>query len=296
MQHPLIIEDSAVESLYLKIGSATNIDEFGTENVTPTIVYEAPVRKSILTWKAELESRPITEFYIPVSDASGNHVWKRIKLEKPNVISDPFTLYDFEDDDIFYNVRSFQVIVVKRHASPELTEEQSLALKNSLNSELTCSGMLQSKRILKYLSAAMKLYQTGKTFYAPYTSLCQSSGFGKTRGAIDCGFRLATIYGVFRKSNELNFPQQSKWISSFYQKINGAPHDDFPMNPTSPQVLSSGLVQDFKVGRVLLLIETMLLSYRDWFGELAGERLFGIYSQSSRIDPNLIHLSHEDGD
>lgn len=198
---------------YLKLGST--FDEFESENATPMIGFEAPVRKSYQFWKDELGSRPITEFYIPLSDASKSFVWKRIKLDKPNSRIDPFKLYDFVHDDIFYKVQSFQIIVVKQHTLPELSDEQALPVKNSLNAELSCSGILQAKRILKYLSASMKIYQSGASFYAPYTSLCQSSGFGKTRGAIDCGFRLATIYGVFRKCGETNFPQQSKWILHF---------------------------------------------------------------------------------
>ena len=279
---------------YLKLGST--FDDFESENATPIIRFEAPVRKNFQFWKEELGTRPITEFYIPLSDASGNFVWKRIKLEKPDSRPDAFKMYDFEQDGIFYKVQSFQIIVVKQNQLPELSEEQELPVKNSLNAELSNSGMLQVKRILKYLSASMKIYQSGPSFYAPYTSLCQSSGFGKTRGAIDCGFRLATIYGVFRKSGETNFPRQSKWVSSFYQYINEAPHDDFPINPTDPQVLSSGLVQDYKVGRVLLLLETMLLSYRDLFLELAGNNLSRIFLALNRNDLGQVNISDGDGD
>lgn len=111
---------NSIESLYIKFGSISN-DTVAENFNTATINYDVPVRQNILSWKKDI--KPSSEFYIPTSNGGNNTVWKRIVFDISGLGSNPFRMYDFEDVNVFYVVKSFQIIVGKRRRSPEFNEE-----------------------------------------------------------------------------------------------------------------------------------------------------------------------------
>ena len=195
---------------------------------------------------------------------NNEYIWKRIKLFPSNGTGVETKVYDALDSSIEYKIYSFTEIVGKISTSQSLPRKHKVAIANSFSSNLTAAGIIQNDLIIKYFSTALKIYRSG-IIYASYTSLCQSSGFGKSRGAADCGLRLGAIYGVFRKVGDDGFPLQASWVKKFYNYINDAADDDFPASYNESSLSGRKGINclNCKVGRVLIFVKAMILAYCD---------------------------------
>jgi hypothetical protein len=92
------------------------------------------------------------------------------------------------------------------------------ALKNSFEGTVSTLGGKQKEILLKYLNGCLKLFSNNR-YFAPYCTVCQSSGYGKSKLVLECGSHVPLVYGVFRSENEKAFPCLSPWIKDFYHVI-----------------------------------------------------------------------------
>lgn len=215
-----------------------------------------PVQVSILNWKLhpKLASLNDPEYFV-----RDREQWKSVFLVDPRTESVPnnFVVYDATNLDIVYPIESFSKFRGSEHI--QFSEHYMTILSKSFLATQTESGKEQTKLIFEYICETVHLYRSKANFYAPMSSICQSSGFGKSRGVSECGRWLPAIYGVFRKSSESGYPKQPYWIHRFYDYITFVRDDDFPhINPTELSCVSCN------TGRVLIFIEALLKAYRAW--------------------------------
>jgi hypothetical protein len=136
-------------------------------------------------------------------------------------------------------------------------------LKSSFIKDVLSKDNKQKKIILKYLMDSLQLFKMSSCFYAPFVTICQSSGVGKSKFILECGEELPLIYGVFRASSDNSYPPMSDWIKNFADFVLGAGSDFFP------KVSNHGSkAKDYSLGRVLLFIDAMLKAFIELFEHL----------------------------
>lgn len=159
---------------------------------------------------------------------------------------------------------------IPRTIRTALTSDEEQAVAASFSAHLTYSGMVQSTMIIEYICRCADLTgNTGSTIYAPYGTLFQSSGFGKSRGVCEVGRRLSTIYGVFRKNSDTGYPRQTHWLTLLCNFVDIAPEIDLPRQ-------GGFTISQYKVGRVLLFFHCLLKAYNQLFKEFITDNDFRI--------------------
>ena len=263
VQHPSLIQsciDFYRKEFHLRWGY---IEISRDEPAQEIYRFELLKKVSLQDWKTFVSSKNCSELKMKIFE-NNEYIWKRIKLFPSNGTGVETKVYDALDSSIEYKIYSFTEIVGKISTSQSLPRKHKVAIANSFSSNLTAAGIIQNDLIIKYFSTALKIYRSG-IIYASYTSLCQSSGFGKSRGAADCGLRLGAIYGVFRKVGDDGFPLQASWVKKFYNYINDAADDDFPASYNESSLSGRKGINclNCKVGRVLIFVKAMILAYCD---------------------------------
>ena len=131
-------------------------------------------------------------------------------------------------------------------------------LYDSLTVNLTKQGCLQLNFLKDHLKNLHSIFETG-SFYAPFTGIIQSSGFGKTKLCLDLLQTCPGIYFVFRKSTNTGVPQMKDWMVKFANYVISADTDDLPlqidMNKTAANISTPG--------RFLLAFSAVLESYKN---------------------------------
>ena len=153
-------------------------------------------------------------------------------------------------------------------------------LESSFCTELLAPGNEQLVLLLQYFSESWNTFNLASKFYAPYITVSQSSGVGKSRLILECGSYLPIVYGVFRASSDKSYPPMSPWISQFYEYITSTPVDgditiledtDSNSNSSSSEIRLSdkdimrSKASTTRVGRVLVFIEALLKAYTDMY-------------------------------
>lgn len=198
--------------------------------------------------------------------------WKGVRIKFPSR-GQIIEIEDLNEPTIKYALKSFmefQTEAVSSSSPPIIyTDVENEAVSKSFFAGLTYSGKVQNTLITEYLCRCATIVKGGH-IYAPYSVLCQSSGFGKSRGACETGRRLAAIYGVFRKSTDTGYPKQANWLNIFYDFIN------YKMENLEVDIPESGkfIVSNYKVGRVLIFFNCLMSAFVLWFKTLIGEALY----------------------
>jgi hypothetical protein len=137
-------------------------------------------------------------------------------------------------------------------------------IESSFGKDVLSKDNKQKEIILKYLTDSLQLFKMSSCFYAPFVTICQSSGVGKSKFILECGEELPLIYGVFRASNDNSYPPMSDWIKKFADFVLGAEADYIPKVSNYDQLKAN----DFSLGRVLLFIDALLKAFINLFENL----------------------------
>lgn len=135
-----------------------------------------------------------------------------------------------------------------------------LGLYQSFKAKLSIVGYLQSKILEDQILQYSRLVQTAANFYAPFTSLVQSSGSGKSKLCVEILQKYPGVFLVFRKHGENGIPNQSKWMAELSKFIFSAPKDDLPINVN--ELLDSRAI-DYSPSRFLLALNLLLKEYKE---------------------------------
>ena len=131
-------------------------------------------------------------------------------------------------------------------------------LYDSLSVNLTRPGGLQLNFLKNHLKNLHSIFQSG-SFYAPFTGIIQSSGFGKTKLCLDLLQTNPGIYFVFRESTNTGVPQMKDWMVKFADYVISADTDDLPLEKD----MSKFVAINSTPGRFLLALSEILESYKN---------------------------------
>ena len=154
------------------------------------------------------------------------------------------------------------LLVVPDFQAPNDSQIKTIA--SSFKKELLSKNDKQKSIILNYLIDSMKLFKIGSRFYAPFVTICQSSGVGKSRFVLECGEDIPLVYGVFRAASDKSYPPMSDWIKLFTKYVLEAPIDSVPINIQYDNLNA----ESYSVGRVLVFINAVIAAYVELFNRL----------------------------
>lgn len=131
-------------------------------------------------------------------------------------------------------------------------------LYECLRADLTQVGERQLGIVEKHLLTLSKISTASETVYARFTSLVQSSGFGKTKICLELLRRHPGIYLVFRAPMQTGIPRLADWMNKFANFIYSAPSDELPFD--IKQLLNASAMK-YTSGRFLVALLSMLEAY-----------------------------------
>lgn len=138
----------------------------------------------------------------------------------------------------------------------------------ALDANLTKVGMQQLTIVSKQISALHKVFTDNKSFYAPLTSLIQSSGSGKTRICLELLKTHPGLYMVFRKPTDSGIPAQHPWMESFIKFVFDGAYNLPKRDDTRFENSFSTL---YSPCRFLLALSHVCDAYMAWYGRLREE-------------------------
>jgi hypothetical protein len=248
--------------IYAKFGYSQTDFLSGYSNV----IFDPPFHMNIFILNEHFLNSNTNIYYHDLS----THAWRKVKI---NYFEDDecIKIEDFSDSSIKYPLKTYMEFKIEGDSAAlyplnKFSAIEQYAVSKSFSARLTYSGKVQCTLITEYLCMSATIVQGGR-IYAPYAVLCQSSGFGKTRGACESGRRLASIYGVFRKNTDTGFPEQADWLGLLYYFINDAVEVDIPRTVFFK-------VLDSKVGRALIFFHCLMSAFEFWFKTLIGEEFY----------------------
>jgi hypothetical protein len=266
---------SDVEEICIKFGRFQAVRLFES----PSVIFDNPSHVNLSKLKTQLMKNNENIYYHDLS----TQIWKKVKINF--LILGPYIeIEDFDDSLIKYPLKTYMEFKIEGDgaaASPSnrCSEVEQYAVSKSFSARLTYSGKVQCTLITEYLCRSATIVKGGR-IYAPYAVLCQSSGFGKTRGACESGRRLASIYGVFRKHTDTGFPKQADWLGLLYYFIYDAIEVDIPRTGYLEIV-------DTKVGRALIFFNCLMSAFEFWFKTLIGEAFYKELFEDKKIPTNV---------
>ncbi len=152
-------------------------------------------------------------------------------------------------------------------------------LYDSLNVDLTIPGTLQLKFLHDHLKNLSSIYRSDQKYYAAFSGLIQSSGFGKTKLCLDLLKDHPGIYFVFRKDGQTGVPRMAKWMTQFLDYVKGAEVDDLAED--------SACANDSTPGRFLIALKIVLETYKSFI----VERITANVDKSDILDEICLFLS-----
>jgi hypothetical protein len=248
--------------IYVKFGYSQTNFLSGSSNV----IFDPPFHMNIFILNEHFLKSNTNIYYHDLS----TYTWRKVKV---NYFDDDecIKIEDFSDSSIKYPLKTYMEFKIEGDSAAlyppnKFSAIEQYAVSKSFSARLTYSGKVQCTLITEYLCMSATIVQGGR-IYAPYAVLCQSSGFGKTRGACESGRRLASIYGVFRKNTDTGFPEQADWLGLLYCFINDAVEVDIPRT-----IFFKAL--DSKIGRALIFFLCLMSAFEFWFETLIGEEFY----------------------
>ena len=150
---------------------------------------------------------------------------------------------------------------------------------------------MQKAILEKQLLALHKMYIDSARIYAPFTSLIQSSGTGKSKLCVEILSNYPGIYSVFRKQGEsTGIPSAASWMKDMFNYVIKANEDELPFNA---QQLSACQAIKFTPTKFLIALHAMIVAYYKFFQRAYEEnnnsrdlalKQIGIYFQITPIE------------
>lgn len=125
---------------------------------------------------------------------------------------------------------------------------------------LTAPGLSQRKLLIKLLLNYSKIVRLEKSYYAPFTSLIQSSGSGKSKLCTEILTEYKGIYLVFRKIGENGIPAEASWMNTFFKYVLSVKNDNVPIN-------TAELATNSTPARFLLALNLVIEKYLKIYAE-----------------------------
>ena len=133
-------------------------------------------------------------------------------------------------------------------------------LYECLNAELTSTGDSQLNLLEDELMTLSKISRKTQKIYAPFTSLIQSSGFGKTKICLELIKKHPGVYLVFRDATDSGIPYMAPYMKEFMNFIINAPKDELPMDTKDIKIAKA---LNFTPGRFLIALYALIKAYHD---------------------------------
>ena len=145
------------------------------------------------------------------------------------------------------------------------SEESLLTLLSSLSGSLAVkmldSDFVDPSNVLKYycsyIERCIELFKVQDEYYSRYTTLCQSSGYGKTRLSMEMSRKFFLVFMCLRNPNVQGFPNPST-IAEYFRKLKSV--DDFLVFYLA---LFSVLDEELSVDAIKRLIESQVANESD---------------------------------
>ncbi len=144
-------------------------------------------------------------------------------LESCSSISiDSDAIQDWKEEPLRENM-SFRVFTATKTTpkDPESIKIQDEALERSFTGELSLKGFFAEERLLEFVNFYFNIYKNNTSIYAPLTSVCQSSGTGKSRLCVNLLHRFPGLYFVFREPGSSGYPKSHFWSGMLETYRNG---------------------------------------------------------------------------
>lgn len=155
--------------------------------------------------------------------------------------------------------------------------ENKIPIRKSFQKKLLVPGQRQRDIIIHNLSSLWSIFVKSGA-YAPFTSINQSSGSGKTRVLIECGQYLPIVYGAYRQNASVSgYPPCSPWFKRLAEYINVVPGGGVK----TINEANHGPLKEIRVGRALIFLASVLNAYDQLFESLKS-------SNSGKSDFELI--------
>ncbi len=174
---------------------------------------------------------------------------------------------------------SFMNFEVARGTAPvqkAKTVEISDNLRDSFNAELTPKGKFLRKWLYDEIRSALKTYKSNKHF-APMTSICQSSGTGKSKLCTELLKTCPGLYFVFRGSKDSGYPRLNSNSTSLINALSAEVDDSKDEKKDA---------FDFCVGRIAIVLHYYIMKYIARVTEEVAKKNEGIKSQRAK-DANI---------
>lgn len=157
----------------------------------------------------------------------------------------------------YFNIKNFMFF--KAHVK----QAPTFGLYESFKATLTSVGIKQKAILEKQLLASHKMYIDSARIYAPFTSLVQSSGSGKSKLCVEILFNYPGIYSVFRKKGEsTGIPNEASWMKDMFNYVIKADADELPIDIR--QLLNCQAIK-FTPTKFLIALHAMIVSYYKCF-------------------------------
>lgn len=141
----------------------------------------------------------------------------------------------------------------------------------SFESELSEVGQEQLKIVQNYVKKSYSCYSSNN-FYAPISSLIQSSGFGKSKICADLLLTHPGISAVFRGQNSninlYTFPTEPKWVKPMIEFIYHNTVDELPLELKD---MFTSDASKYSIGCMLLAMRTLIVAYYKMYGDLRNK-------------------------
>lgn len=159
-----------------------------------------------------------------------------------------------------------------------IKEAPTIGLYEAFKADLTKVGSAQMSIFEKQLLEISRIFLISKAIYAPFTSLIQSSGSGKSKICTEVLIRNPGIYLVFRAESSSGIPKQASWIDEFVKFVFKSGIDELPADLSE---LENSLAKNFTPSRFLLALHAMIVEYFLKFQQL---QLEGGYTREEAIE------------
>ena len=133
------------------------------------------------------------------------------------------------------------------------------SLYECLDAKLTKVGINQFNMLENQLKSLSKVCQTSQNIYAPFTSLIQSSGFGKTKMCLELLKKYPGVYLVFRRITDTGIPRMAPYMKDLMNFVVEAPKDELPMEKSD---IDAQKAYDYTSGRFLIALYTLMEAYK----------------------------------
>ena len=162
-----------------------------------------------------------------------------------------------------FNIKNFMFF--KAHVK----QPPTFGLYESFKANLTSVGTMQKAILEKQLLASHKMYIDCARIYAPFTSLIQSSGTGKSKLCVEILSNYPGIYSVFRKQGEsTGIPNEASWMKDMFNYVIKADADELPIDIR--QLLNCQAIK-FTPTKFLIALHAMIVSYYKFFQKAYAE-------------------------